>query len=345
MLESSQCSRPRIVITMGDPCGVGPEVIVKAHSSPDLAAHCLPVVIGEVKALERAVALLGADLNIRLLSDPADLDRVSQPGVIGVINPSPLTPEDIVYGKPSQAACRAVIQYIEEAVRLALSHQVDAICTCPIHKANLQEHGFPFPGHTEFLQHLTHTEEVVMMLAGPRLRVSLVTIHHALVNVPGMLSQELIHRTIRITAEALKRDFGLKSVRLAVSGLNPHAGEDGRFGREELDLIQPVIQRFKGGSYLVAGPFSPDTVFQRAYEGEFDAVIAMYHDQGLIPIKLVHFHDAVNVTLGLPIIRTSVDHGTAYDLAGTGNAHPGSLNAALRLAVKMAQNRRLQPSR
>jgi len=330
---------------MGDPCGVGPEVIVKAHSSPDLAAHCLPVVIGEVKALERAVALLGADLDIRLLSDLADLDRVSQPGVIGVINPSPLTPEDIVYGKPSQAACRAVIQYIEEAVRLALSHQVDAICTCPIHKANLQEHGFSFPGHTEFLQHLTHTREVVMMLAGPRLRVSLVTIHHALADIPGTLSQELIYRTIRITAEALKRDFGLESVRLAVSGLNPHAGEQGRFGREELDLIQPVIQRFKGGPYLVAGPFSPDTVFQRAYEGEFDAVIAMYHDQGLIPIKLVHFHDAVNVTLGLPIIRTSVDHGTAYDLAGTGNAHPGSLNAALRLAVKMAQNRRLQPSR
>jgi 4-hydroxythreonine-4-phosphate dehydrogenase len=145
---------------------------------------------------------------------------------------------------------------------------------------------------------------------------------------------------------ALFRDFGLESVRLGVAGLNPHAGEQGRFGHEELDLIQPVIRRFQGRSYQVTGPFPADTLFHRAYEGEFDAVIAMYHDQGLIPIKLVHFHDAVNVTLGLPIIRTSVDHGTAYELAGTGKAHPGSLNAAIRLAAQMSRNRRqrsLQP--
>jgi 4-hydroxythreonine-4-phosphate dehydrogenase len=340
---SGQTFRPRIAITMGDPCGVGPEIIVKAHSSPDLFACCLPVVIGEVKALERAVALLGADLSIRQLSELADLDRMSQQGTICLINPRLLTSQDIAYGQPSQAACRAVIQYIQEAAHLALTDRVDAICTCPIHKANLQEQGFSFPGHTEFLQRLTHAKDVVMMLAGPKLRVSLVTIHQALADVPGTLSKELIYRTIVITAEALNREFGLESARLGVAGLNPHAGEQGRFGREEVELIEPVIQRFKGGSYRVAGPISPDTVFHRAYEGEFDAVVAMYHDQGLIPIKLVHFHDAVNVTLGLPIIRTSVDHGTAYDLAGTGKAHPGSLNAALRLAMEMARNRRLVP--
>jgi 4-hydroxythreonine-4-phosphate dehydrogenase len=336
--------RPRVAITMGDPCGVGPEIIVKALSSPAPFEQLLPVVIGEVKALECALNELGAPTNIHLLKGLENLENLSQPGVICVVNPSNLSTEDIAYGQPSPATCQAVIQYVEEAARLALSGQVDAVCTCPIHKANLQKCGFSFPGHTEFFQDLTQAKEVVMMLAGPRLRVSLVTIHHALVEVPEILTEELIYRTIHITAEALLRDFGLESVRLGVAGLNPHAGEQGRFGREEIELIQPVIRRFRKGPYQVAGPFSPDTLFHRAYEGEFDAVVAMYHDQGLIPIKLVHFHNAVNVTLGLPIIRTSVDHGTAYDLAGTGKAHSGSLEAALRLAAQMVRNRRQRAS-
>jgi 4-hydroxythreonine-4-phosphate dehydrogenase len=238
-----------------------------------------------------------------------------------------------------------VISYIEEAARLALTGRVDAICTCPINKAKLRRHGFSFPGHTEFLQELTGADKVVMMLAGPRLRVSLATIHHALAEVPRILTADLLFRTIDTTAKALLRDFGLETVRLGVAGLNPHAGEEGLFGREEVEFMQPVIGRFHGAPYEVVGPLPPDTLFHRAYEGEFDAVVAMYHDQGLIPIKLVHFHDAVNITLGLPIIRTSVDHGTAYELAGTGKAHPGSLQAALRLAVQMARNRRLQGPR
>jgi 4-hydroxythreonine-4-phosphate dehydrogenase len=252
--------------------------------------------------------------------------------------------KDIAYGQPSPATCQAVTLYIEQAVRMAVDQQVDAVCTCPIHKANLQEHGFPFPGHTEFLQGLTQAKQAVMMLTGPRLRVSLLTIHHAIADVPGILTEESIYHTIAITGEALLRDFGLGSPRLGVAGLNPHAGEQGRFGREELDLIQPVVWRFRDGPFQVEGPFPADTLFHRAYEGEFDAVVAMYHDQGLIPIKLVHFHEAVNVTLGLPIIRTSVDHGTAYDIAGTGKAHPGSLEAALRLAALIARNRRLRAS-
>jgi 4-hydroxythreonine-4-phosphate dehydrogenase len=342
MSTSSRPHRPRVAITMGDPCGVGPEVIVSCLQSQSLFDHCSPIVIGDINALRRAMELLGADLKVHLTRDLLSLEHSARHGTIPVLNLSDLTPEDLVYGQPTSATCRAVIHYIEKAAHLALEGQVEAICTCPINKANLQKHGFSFPGHTEFLQKLTHAKQVVMMLAGPRLRVSLATIHHALAEVPRILTEDLIYRTVDITAEALFRDFGLESVRLGVASLNPHAGEQGRFGREELELIQPVIRRFQGRSYQVTGPFPPDTLFHRAYEGEFDAVIAMYHDQGLIPIKLVHFHDAVNVTLGLPIIRTSVDHGTAYELAGTGKAHPGSLNAAIRLAVQMSRNRRLR---
>lgn len=342
MSTSSRPYRPRVAITMGDPCGVGPEIIVSCLQSQSLFDHCQPIVIGDPNALRRAIELLGADLKVDLTRDLCNLAHSVPPGTISVLGLSDLTPEDLVYGRPSSATCKAVIHYIEEAAHLALDGQVEAVCTCPINKANLQKYGFLFPGHTEFLQELTHAEEVVMMLAGPRLKVSLATIHHALAEVPRILTEDLIYRTIDITAEALFRDFSLESVRLGVAGLNPHAGEQGRFGREELELIQPVIRRFQGRSYQVAGPFSPDTLFHMAYEGEFDAVIALYHDQGLIPIKLVHFYDAVNVTLGLPIIRTSVDHGTAYELAGTGTAHPGSLEAAIRLAVQMAHNRRMR---
>lgn len=342
MPTNGQHARPRVAITMGDPCGVGPEIIVKCLRSRSLLDHCQPVIVGDFNALERARDLVGADLTIRFVEHPADLEDATQAGAIPIISHSDLAREDLIFGQPSPATCQAVIGTIEEATRLALASRVDAVCTCPINKANLKKYGFAFPGHTEFLQELTGAAHVVMMLAGPRLRVALTTIHHALAEVPRLLTQDLLYHTIAITAEALRRDFGLATVRLAVAGLNPHAGEGGLFGREEGELIQPVIQRFQGLSYQVTGPLPPDTLFYRAYEGEFEAVVAMYHDQGLIPIKLVHFHDAVNVTLGLPIIRTSVDHGTAYELAGTGRAHSGSLEAALRLAVQMVQNRRRQ---
>lgn len=339
MSSGSRPHSPRVAITMGDPCGVGPEIIVSCLQSPNVLDCCSPIVVGDRNALRRAIELSGTDLKIHPIRDLHSLECSVRPGTIPLLELSALTPEDLGYGQPSAAACQATIHYVEEAARLALGGQVEAICTGPINKANLQQHGFPFPGHTEFLQQLTHTKEVVMMLAGPRLKVSLATIHHALAEVPRILTEELICRTIELTAEALFRDFGLKSVRLGVAGLNPHAGEQGRFGHEELDLIQPAVRRYQGSPYQVNGPFPPDTLFHRAYQGEFDATIAMYHDQGLIAIKLVHFHEAVNVTLGLPIIRTSVDHGTAYEIAGTGKAHPGSLEAGLCLAAKMARNR------
>jgi 4-hydroxythreonine-4-phosphate dehydrogenase len=310
---------------MGDPCGVGPEIIVKALTADDITEECEPVVIGEPSALRRALDVLGK---------APDMLKT-----LRIINPQDLSPADLAYGRPTGATCRAVVQYIETAVHMAQRGEVDAVCTCPIHKANLNRHGFSFPGHTEFLQSLTRAQDVVMMLAGPRLRVSLVTIHNALADVPELLTAERLQKTIRITGEALVQDLAMKAPRLAVAGLNPHAGEGGLFGNEEADVIRPVIESFHGAPYEVSGPYPPDTLFLRAFNGEFDAVVCMYHDQGLIPIKLVHFEDAVNVTLGLPIIRTSVDHGTAYDLAGTGKAGDGSLRAAVRLASSMAFNR------
>ncbi|MBN2124687.1 MAG: 4-hydroxythreonine-4-phosphate dehydrogenase PdxA, partial [Deltaproteobacteria bacterium] len=194
--------------------------------------------------------------------------------------------------------------------------------------------------HTQLIAHLTGTQDVVMMLAGERLRVSLVTVHCALRDVPGHLSRERIYRTIEITASALRSDFGIPGPRVAVAALNPHAGESGLFGSEEKDLILPAVERAQEQGFAVEGPFPADTLFYRAATGEYDAVVAMYHDQGLGPLKLLHFSDAVNVTLGLPIIRTSVDHGTAYDIAGKGLADPSSLKAAVQLAVSIAGNRR-----
>lgn len=340
--------RPRIAVTMGDPCGVGPEVIAKAFASPELFEVCDPVVIGDRPALERALKITGAVIETMELRSGVGFDaafRAARSGTLGIYAPCPpLEAADIPFGNPSRAACLATVTWIETAVALAMAGEVDAICTCPIHKANLHRQGFSFPGHTEFIQELTRSPQVVMMLAGPKLRVSLVTIHNALSEVPRLLTREALETTIRVTGEGLTRDFGIRPARVAVAGLNPHAGEEGRFGREELELIGPVVGRFAAAPYAVSGPWPPDTVFRRAFEGEFDAVVAMYHDQGLIPIKLVHFEDAVNVSLGLPVIRTSVDHGTAYDIAGTGKAHEGSLLEALHLAALMAANRASSPS-
>ena len=329
--------KPRVAITMGDPCGVGPEIIVQALAAGASYQHCHPVVVGDPLAMERALGLLGAPLRLHLVSDWEDYP--SDPQSIALYPVSQLTSHDLGYGQPTRDTAQATITAIEVATKVALAGQIDALCTCPIHKANLHKYGFGFPGHTELLAHLTETPDVVMMLAGPRLRVALVTIHEALARVPRLLTPRLLHRAIYITGTALLREFALKAPKIAVAGLNPHAGEQGNFGREEETVIGPVVEIFAGAPFQVSGPYSPDTVFLRAYSGEFDAVIAMYHDQGLIPVKLVHFHDAVNVTLGLPIIRTSVDHGTAYDLAGTGQAQPTSLLEAIRLAAVMAANR------
>lgn len=326
---------------MGDPAGVGPEVIVKAMHEPWVRAACRPVIVGDETALRREMDLLNLHLPLKVLADAQHIPGSLSDEALCVLCPRPLSPDDIAYGRPSAVACQETIEFIRRAVNLTLEGRTDAVVTGPIHKDRLQRHGFAFPGHTEFLQDLTGAPHVVMMLAGPKLRVALVTIHCPLREVAERVTPERIFVALDVLVASLMRDFGIARPRVAVAGLNPHAGESGRFGREELDVIGPAIQDFRQNhpTCHVSGPHPPDTVFVHAFEGAFDAVLALYHDQGLIPLKLVHFYEAANVTLGLPIVRTSVDHGTGYDIAGTGTAHPGSLLYALRTALTMVRHR------
>jgi 4-hydroxythreonine-4-phosphate dehydrogenase len=243
-------------------------------------------------------------------------------------------------GRPDPANARGVIEVIARAVDLVRGGQASAVCTAPISKVDLKRGaGFAFPGHTEFLAHLAGVDHVVMMLACPDLRVVPVTIHLPLAEVPAALTPALLETTIRLTVAGLIRDFGIAAPRLAVAGLNPHAGEGGAMGTEEITVIAPVLARLRAEGLDLAGPLSADTMFHAGMRATYDAAVAMYHDQALIPIKTIDFAGGVNVTLGLPFIRTSPDHGTAFDIAGRGLADPTSLIAALRMADRMARNR------
>jgi len=321
--------RPRIAVTMGDPAGVGPEIVVQALRFPEVVSVCRPVVYGDAGILRRAAAVLGQAVEV---ADGGE----SGPGRIVVRPLSSLSPDEVPFGRISEAGSRAMADYIREAARDALAGRADGVVTCPITKEGLKMAGVPFPGHTEFLADLCGGADVVMMLAGDRLRVALVTIHVALRKALELLSLPVIVRTIRITHDFFRKYMGTDAPRIAVAGVNPHAGEGGLFGDEEETMVAPAVAACRKDGIDASGPYPPDTLFFRAYRGEFDVVVAMTHDQGLIPLKLVHFEDGVNVTMGLPVIRTSVDHGTAYDIAGKGVASPGSLLAAIRLAAAMA---------
>ena len=321
--------RPRIAVTMGDPAGVGPEIVVQALRFPEVVSVCRPVVYGDAGILRRAAAVLGQAVEV---ADGGE----SVPGRIVVRPLSSLSPDEVPFGRISEAGSRAMADYIREAARDALAGRADGVVTCPITKEGLKMAGVPFPGHTEFLADLCGGADVVMMLAGDRLRVALVTIHVALRKALELLSLPVIVRTIRITHDFFRKYMGTDAPRIAVAGVNPHAGEGGLFGDEEETMVAPAVAACRKEGIDASGPYPPDTLFFRAYRGEFDVVVAMTHDQGLIPLKLVHFEDGVNVTMGLPVIRTSVDHGTAYDIAGKGVASPGSLLAAIRLAAAMA---------
>jgi 4-hydroxythreonine-4-phosphate dehydrogenase len=261
------------------------------------------------------------------------------PGRIAVAERSRLDPAEVPFGRPSLPGYAAMAGYIRAAAEDVLSGKAAAIVTCPVSKEGLAVAGVPFPGHTEFLAHLCGGADVVMMLAGDRLRVALATIHVGLRRALELLSPALIEKTVRITDAFFRKHMGTPAPRIAVAGVNPHAGEGGMFGDEEATLVAPAVASCRAAGIDATGPYPPDTVFHRAYHGSFDVVVAMTHDQGLIPLKLVHFEDGVNVTMGLPIVRTSVDHGTAYDIAGTGTANPSSLLAAVRMAAGMAKGR------
>jgi len=321
---------------MGDPAGIGPEVIVKALSDPKIYDLCRPLVFGDRGALKLCVGKKRIPA-VREIIHPSEAQ--GKPGQIDLIAVCNLERGVLTPGIPKVEGGRAMVDCIVTAVEMAKRKELSAVVTCPISKSLMQQAGHAYEGHTQLIASLTRCEDHVMMLAGEKLRVALVTIHCALKDVPALLSKEKVFKTIRITAGALEQDFGIPKPRLAVAALNPHAGEEGLFGDEEESIITPAIRKAKAEGYRVEGPFPADSLFFRAAGGEFDAVVAMYHDQGLIPLKLLHFSDAVNVTLGLPIVRTSVDHGTAYDIAGKDIADPSSLKAAIEMAVMMAKNR------
>ncbi len=328
---------PVIGITMGDPAGIGPEIIVKALGDRDICKFCRPVVFGDFEILSSTVPKVSQDISLHTITSPSEAEAVT--GRIDLLAISDLKAQTELPGKPTIEGGNAMVEYIVRAADMCMKGLLGAMVTCPISKVLMHRAGYSYDGHTQLIAHLTDTDGYVMMLAGKKLRVTLVTIHCALKDVPTILNTEKVYKTIIITAEALRIDFGIENPYLAVAALNPHAGEAGLFGSEEEEIISPAVSRARENGLNVVGPFSADTLFYKAASGQFDAVVAMYHDQGLIPLKLLHFSDAVNVTLGLPIIRTSVDHGTAYDIAGTWKADDSSLKAAIEMAARMVKNR------
>ncbi|MCC6347278.1 MAG: 4-hydroxythreonine-4-phosphate dehydrogenase PdxA [Nitrospirales bacterium] len=306
----------RIAVTLGDPAGIGPEIVLKALLSEEVRETCTPVLVGDRAVLDEAADRLGLTAALGG-AEVLDLGMVGQRGFAKNV--------------PTAEGGRACAAYIERAVELALRGEVDAVVTAPLSKEALKKAGLPWPGHTEMLAELTGTRDYAMMLVGEPLRVILVTIHTALGNVPALITRERVLRTITLAGRACAM-MGIAGPRIAVAGLNPHAGEAGIFGTEEQDAIAPAVREAQAAGLPVSGPFPADALFHRAYRGDFDIVVCMYHDQGLIPLKMVAFDRGVNVTVGLPIIRTSPDHGTAYDIAWKGEANPSSMIAALRMA-------------
>ncbi len=330
-MSAARTGRPKapVILTSGEPSGVGPELAARARRA---LGDILPFVwIGDPRHLPP-----GTDW--QAVSDPAAaLDLPSQ--ILPVLPHAFAAPARP--GQPDPANARGVIEVIERAVALVQTGAAAALCTAPIAKKALKDGaGFAFPGHTEFLAHLAGVPRVVMMLASDMLRTVPVTIHDALALVPQLLTADLLADTLRITHAGLIRDFGLTAPRIAVAGLNPHAGEGGAMGREEIELIAPTLDALRAEGLTILGPLPADTMFQPAARARYDVAVCMYHDQALIPIKTLDFAGGVNVTLGLPFIRTSPDHGTAFDIAGKGLADPTSLIAALRMARAMADKRR-----
>lgn len=328
-------NRPLIAITAGDPAGIGPEIILSALSEPAIYKVCRPFAIGDLAVISSAKKITGSMLKLNLISDPSMGQYKA--GTIDLLCLSELDFDETSWANPTIDSGKAMVEYITKATDMALNEEISAVVTCPINKKIMQIAGFDYNGHTELIAERTKTKDFVMMLAGDKLKVSLVTIHMPLKNVSDALSTESVFKTIKITGEALIKRFGIKSPKIAVAGLNPHAGESGIFGNEEKEIIIPAIEKSVKEDFKVSGPFPPDTIFYNAFNKNYDAVISMYHDQGLIPFKMVHFKDGVNTTLGIPIVRTSVDHGTAYDIAGKGKADPGSLIAAIKMAAFQAK--------
>jgi len=321
-------NKPRIGITMGDAAGIGPEIIVKALADKQVVAGFEPVVVGDVDVLRNVAAKLGTNITFA-----KDSTRTSDDITVAGAG-EPLSGIEI--GKLSAAAGRASGKYIEKAVHLWRAGEIDAVATAPINKEALGMGGYNFPGHTEFLAELTGTTRFAMSFFAGDLRVVLLSTHLSLLEAVEVVRKERLEQLIVFADSALSHLLG-RSVKLAVAGLNPHASENGMFGSEEADEIEPAVRSCVSRGIDVSGPYSPDTIFLRGFRGEFDAVVACYHDQATIPVKAFSFGSAVNVTLGLPFVRTSVDHGTAFDIAGQGVADASSMKAAMKLAAELAR--------
>ena len=326
-------SLPRVGITIGDPAGIGPEVVLKAVVEPEVLSSCVPVIIGDAQLLAHTARTLDLQCGYQIVRQGEVVPiSISRPlifhidNVVGHVEP----------GIESGTAGKAAAGYIESAVELCAAGNIDAIATAPINKRALFLGGYSFPGHTEFLAHLTGAEEYAMGFVAENLRVVLVSTHVPLAEAIRLITRERLEKTIRLAHREFRR-WGIERPRLAVAALNPHGAEGGLFGVEEASEIIPAVEGCRAADEInVRGPFSADTVFLRASRGEFDGVIACYHDQAMIPVKCLSFGEAVNVTLGLPFIRTSVDHGTAFDIAGKGIAEHSSMVAAIKLAAELS---------
>ena len=325
--------KPIIGITLGDPAGIGPEVALKAVRDPKLLAVVRPVLIGPRAVVEHYAPGLGLTKRLAFVES---LPEVLTSARIQVVDTGPLALKVIPFGQVHRECGRAALEAIRRGVALARERQIDALVTAPIHKKSAQLAGMVGAGHTEFLAHLCGVEEVRLMLVGPRLRIIHVSAHVSLREALDLIKRHRIVQTIELGVQVVRR-LGIERPRVAVAGLNPHASDSGLFGREEEREIAPAVTTAASRGYEAHGPLPPDTVFYRAAQGEFDLVVAMYHDQGHIAAKTLGFEDAVNVTAGLPIIRTSVDHGTAFDLVGQDRASPRNMKRAILLAGQLSR--------
>lgn len=331
--QSPDPVRPRIAITMGDPAGIGPEVVLKAVAEPEVRACCRPVIVGDAPFLTHTARRLGLVSGYEVVRPGEDWPAgYDEPLIYHLGNIA----GHIAAGVESAAAGRAAAEYIEAAVELCAAGLAVAVTTAPINKKAVSLGGYSFPGHTEFLAHLTGAEEFAMAFVASNLRIVLLSTHIPLAEAVRLVQRERLVRVIHLAHRELRR-WGVAQPRLAVAALNPHGAEGGLFGVEEAAEILPAVQECQAdGEMDVSGPYSADTIFLRAAHGEFDCVIACYHDQAMIPVKCLSFGEAVNVTMGLPFIRTSVDHGTAFDIAGKGMAEHSSMVAAIKLAAHLS---------
>ncbi len=322
---------------MGDPAGIGPEIIAKVMDSGELHLLCKPVVIGDAAVMKKLIEEQRLSISVHGIAALTDANPA--PGRLDVLDLRNVDLATHAWGKPNATSGTAVVEYIKKAVALALENEVAAIVTAPISKEMMNAAGHHYAGHTELLAELTNTKDYGMFFVGGGLRVILTTIHVALKDVPRLITQTTVLKTLRLARQAM-RSLGMDHPRIGVAALNPHAGEGRLFGSEEWDEILPAVIKARGEGIDASDPLPADTLFYKARNNYYDIVVAMYHDQGLAPLKMLAFGNAVNVTVGLPIIRTSVDHGTAYDIAGKGCADPASLLEAVKLAVVMSANRK-----